>query len=127
MFKKLATFAVLAATVAVLTLAPAQAQDARDTDLRVFLAERASGDITDIFTVEPQPGPLQEQMVQNVLPLLPSFGEATVERLSSNAPYQTVRQLAALTFETEAGERFVLQQKQLNLIAAFWNLDSGIE
>jgi len=75
------------------------------------------------FDIRRRPAQLDEGWIKGFLAELPGFGAQTIEVLEANAPYRTLSELASLTKETAQGPRRLLSDKQLLLIAIFFDLE----
>ena len=79
--------------------------------------------IAQEFRIQARPSQLTAEHVERLLAKLPGFGERTVQTLKANAPYRRLSELAQLQRETDSGPRRLLTDKQLLLIAIFFDLD----
>jgi len=75
------------------------------------------------FEIRHRPSQLDEGWIEAFLAKLPGFGESTIEALVEQAPYTRLSELEALTKETANGPRRLLSDKQLLLIAIFFDLE----
>jgi len=74
------------------------------------------------FKIGNRPAVLTAADIENFLAALPSFGDKTIEALKKSAPYDSLSKLEALGKKTKNGEQDLLTDKQLLLIAVFFNL-----
>jgi hypothetical protein len=79
--------------------------------------------IAQEFRIQARPSQLTAEHVDALLAKLPGFGERTVQTLKAHAPYRRLSELAQLQRETDSGPRRLLSEKQLLLIAIFFDLD----
>ena len=79
--------------------------------------------IAQEFRIGARPSQLTAEHVDSLLAKLPGFGERTVQTLKANAPYRRLSELAQLERPTDSGPRRLLSEKQLLLIAIFFDLD----
>ena len=79
--------------------------------------------IAQEFRIGNRPTQLTAEHVDALLAKLPGFGEQTVQTLKAHAPYRRLSELAELQRQTDSGPRRMLTEKQLLLIAIFFDLD----
>jgi len=79
--------------------------------------------IAQEFRIQARPSQLTAEQIDSLLSKLPGFGERTVQILRANAPYRRLSELARLQRQTDSGPRRLLSDKQLLLIAIFFDLD----
>lgn len=85
--------------------------------------KREGDRIAQEFRIGSRPSQLTAEHIDSVLAKLPGFGAQTVQILRANAPYRRLSELAALQRQTDSGSRRLLSEKQLLLIAIFFDLE----
>ncbi len=109
---------VVAAGLLLLGLGVAVAQS-----VDVATIKREGDRIAQEFRIGSRPSQLTAEHIDSVLAKLPGFGAQTVQTLKANAPYRRLSELAALQRQTDSGSRRLLSEKQLRLIAIFFDLE----
>ncbi len=115
---KLKRAGIAAAVLLLLALGVAVAQG-----VDVASIKQEADRIAQEFRIGNRPTQLTAEHIDALLAKLPGFGERTVQTLKAHAPYRRLSELVALQRQTDSGPRRLLSEKQLLLIAIFFDLD----